>query len=273
MDRFLRNPSTDKSLYSYRNPWGGIDGQGIFTRNPNCWLNGVKNLSCISAAQMSGAAWNQRGGTLISPRHFILAKHFVFAILEGGTNIKFVADDSTVVTRKAISYALDPNSDIAIGLLDSDIPSSIKFAKVLPPNHNLYLSQKEIVRYAIFLDQEAKASIGVNTYLSYTPPPPGYQHVVYVQNPNYIYSQSLKAQIDPGIYSFYETPIAGDSGQPMFLLIDNELVIISTWTTPVSGPAICGRYNIINALMNDLGGGYQLTPVDLEYVKNKYLSI
>lgn len=260
-----KSPTASKPIYSSQNPW-----TKQFVRNPNCWLNGVSNISCMSPAQLSGAWWNQRAGTLISPRHVILAKHFTIAILQGGTDILFVADDNTVVTRKLVSYILDPNSDIAIYLLDSDVPSNIKFAKVLHPAHAQYIARTDKVKYAVFSDQDEKALIGINTYLPKDPAPPGYQDVVYVQNPAYIYVAALQAQIDPAIPGFYETPVAGDSGDPMFLVIDNELVIISCWTTPVSGPDYPGRYRIINGLMKQLGGGYQLTAVDMKYVYNKY---
>lgn len=259
-----KNPATSKRLYTTQNPW-----TPQFVRNPDCWLNGVSNISCISPAQLSGANWFQRAGTLISPRHIILAKHYTIALLAGGTDIRFVADDNTVVTRKLISLAVDPNSDIAVYLLDSDVPSNIKFAKALHPGHYMYLGSWSQIRYAVFLDQEEKASIGINTFLPYKQQPPGIQDVVYVTNPSQIYSEPGKTQASL-IAPFYETPISGDSGNPMFLLIDNELVIISCWTTPLSGSSYPSRYRVINSLMTQLGGGYNLTPIDLHAVYNKY---
>lgn len=257
-----KNPATSKRLYTTQNPW-----TPQFVRNPDCWLNGVSNISCISPAQLSGANWFQRAGTLISPRHVILARHYTIAILAGGTDMRFVADDNTVVTRKLVSFAVDPNSDIAVYLLDSDVPSNIKFAKVLHPGHVFYTGRAGNARYAVFLDQEEKASLGVNTWLPYQEQPPGIQDVLYVQSPANI---GTLTQIDPAIQPFYETPISGDSGNPMFLIIDNELVIISCWTTPWTGPSYPSRYRIINNLMTQLGGGYTLTPIDLHAVYNKY---
>ncbi|MFM7796703.1 MAG: hypothetical protein ACKO7N_08055, partial [Candidatus Nitrosotenuis sp.] len=61
-----KNPSTDKAVFSSRNPYGGPIDAGIWVRNSSCWLNGVNNISCFSPAQRSGAAWNQRAGTLIT---------------------------------------------------------------------------------------------------------------------------------------------------------------------------------------------------------------
>lgn len=247
-----KTPSTDKSIYSYRNPWLS-NGVGIFTRNPSCWLNGVKNISCISPAQMSGALWYQRGGTLISPRHFALGKHFVFAILSGGTDIKFVDDNNNVVTRKLKAYESLSETDIAIGVLDSDVPSSIKFAKVLPNNHSTYIASQ--TKYIIMIDQEQKALVATNGFF------PSYPN-------DFTFYSSISS--DPIAAQFWEAGVAGDSGQPWFTLIDNELVIISTWWGPETGPSYSAKYDAINNLMNKLGGGYNLTPVDLEGVYNKY---
>ena len=258
-----KDPITSKNIFTSRNPY-----TKIFTRNPDCWLNGVSNISCMSPAQLSGTPWNTRSGTLVTPRHIVLAKHYMIPILEGGTDILFVADDNTVVTRKLVSSITDPNNDIGIMLLNEDIPSIIKFAKVLPRNHPDYLSQQSSMRCAVFLDQEEKALLRINTFLPVDPSPPGHQNVVYVTNPNHI--SNFSSNVLSPIMPWYETPIAGDSGDPMFLLIDNELVLISTWTSPVSGPSYPSLYDIVNDLLTQIGPGYQLTPIDLEAVYNKY---
>jgi hypothetical protein len=57
------------------------------------------------------------------------------------------------------------------------------------------------------------------------------------------------------------------------MLIDNELVILTTWLTPSSGPFTSGdNYGLINNLINTLspGEGYSLTPIDLASIYNKY---
>lgn len=257
-----KNANTDMLVYTSQNPYGS------FTRNPSCWLNGVSNISCFSPAQLSGANWFQRGGTLISPRHILLAKHFSINIISGGTPVLFVDDNNNVVTRKIIAIQSDL-TDISIGLLDSDIPSTIKFAKVLPKNYFTYITlldnfifqpDSPQLLYSLGLDQQEKAIVkrvsGVSNYV-------GTENI-----PN-IFMYNLLSS-DP-FYSFTETVIVGDSGNPVFLIIDNELVVLTTWWSDISGPFISTRYDKVNEIMNNLGGGYSLTPIDLEYVYYKYM--
>jgi hypothetical protein len=59
-----------------------------------------------------------------------------------------------------------------------------------------------------------------------------------------------------------------DSGNPTFALINGEAVLLSVHSTQDGGPFLSGHlpegnYESINAAMTTLGGGYQLTPIDL----------
>jgi hypothetical protein len=56
----------------------------------------------------------------------------------------------------------------------------------------------------------------------------------------------------------------------MILLLDNQPVILTVWTSPEGGTSITAFKEEINGLMTDLGGGYQLTEIDLsQYTKVK----
>jgi hypothetical protein len=255
-----KNASTDMLVYSSQDPF---TNGGTFVRNASCWLNGVTNISCFSPAQLSGSSWQQRAGTLISPRHALFAKHFKPAIISGGTPILFVDDNNNVVTRKIMGYA-DDFSDISIGLLDSDIPSNIKFAKVLPIHYTDYFNITSSNNlYIVGLDQEEKAivkkPIAIQGYVDGS----GGGINMPVLNTTNLSSN------DP-FFSFTETIVSGDSGNPVFFIIDNELVILTTWWTFNHGTFITTRYSEVNGLMNQLGGGYQLTPINLNSVYTKY---
>ena len=65
--------------------------------------------------------------------------------------------------------------------------------------------------------------------------------------------------------------IGGDSGSPSFLVINNQLVLITTWFSSIGGPFYGGsNINSINSSMNTLwtrngrsGSSYTLTPINL----------
>ncbi len=290
-----KNPATDCLVYSSQNPYGGVGDAGIWVRNPSCWINGVSNISCFSPAQRSGAAWNTRGGTLITRKHVLFAKHFVTSILpNGGTPIIFVDENNNAIRRNIIQYG-DESTDIAVALLDSEVPSNIKIAKVLPTNFMDYLSSSILASvydslglqissfsmnpwlYAVALDQEEKAILklwsGANLFGIGTSPNIEYYQMASVSNINPNASYSTPIVPSPNQFaSWTEDIIVGDSGNPVFLIIDNELVVLTTWWTPTGGPFITNRYSIVNSIIQSLSPGenYSLTPIDLQAVQNKY---
>jgi hypothetical protein len=258
-----KNPSTDRLVYSSQNPYGGPNDSGIWVRNPNCWINGVTNISCFSPAQRGGANWWQRGGTLITRKHVLFAKHFKTSILSGGTPLIFVDENNNAIRRNIIQYG-DDTTDISIALLDSEVPSNIKIAKVLPKNYKDFISSKlpdsAVEDFGLFglvgvaLDQEEKAHVKTSTTI--------YFNIIAFDN---------FGGVNP-YPAWTENIVVGDSGNPVFYIIDNELVVLTTWLTPGSGPFITKRYDQVNAIIEELspGEGYSLTPIDLQTVYDKY---
>jgi hypothetical protein len=218
---------------------------------------------------MSGANWWQRGGTLITKKHVLFAKHFATSIITGGTPLIFVDENNNVIRRNIISYANDTNTDISIALLNDEVPSNIKIAKVLPTNHTTYMNMLTGRILCVGLDQEEKALLKIYAGL-----------VSYSPVSGIIYRNILAINLNPASYapeyseysSWTETVIVGDSGNPIFFIIDNELVVLSAWWTDTGGPFITDRYDAVNALIDSLSpnGGYSLTPIDLAEVYAKY---
>lgn len=255
-----KNASTDRAIYSTQDP---INNN--FVRSTSCWLNGVTNISCFSPAQLengSGSGWNVKAGTLITPRHILLAKHYLINILSGGTPIVFVDENNNIIKRNLIQYANHATTDIAIGLLDNDVPDNIKIAKVLPSNYEYYMDLQNnggpanYQIYSVGLDYEEKALLLNFIYIDST----SGAAIFYPLN-----------AIDP-YYSFTESIIVGDSGNPVFFIIDNTLVLLITWYTSVGGPSVSYYYNVVNGLINSLSPnqGYGLSPIDLGAVYHKY---
>ena len=226
-----------------------------YVRNTDSWLNDiVDQITCFPVYTSDRPAYPQRrGGALISPRHLAMAWH---SRVPNGTVMRFVDVDNNVVEREVTAtqrvYWPPPDettgSDIAIALFDSDVPSSISFTKVMPSDWDSYLpSFSNICTVpAVSTHQNKHATVrdahGVLT------------HTI-----------SFNKPIDSQRVLFYEVVEYGDSGSPAFFIINDELVLLTTWFSGGGGggPFYTHFISEINTVMTSLGGGYQLTTVDL----------
>ena len=68
------------------------------------------------------------------------ANHYT---IPNGSTIRFVAKDGAVYTRTVVNSVQVGESDIQIGVLDSDLPASIKWYKLLPQNWRDYMVKSE----------------------------------------------------------------------------------------------------------------------------------
>ena len=230
-----KSASTALKVFSTQNHTAGT-----YIRNTSFWGADI-DFTCVSPWNSNGGV--NKAGTLISPRHIIFAKHYKIA---NGATIRFVKADNTVITR-TLSSQIDIANDLTIGLLNSDVPAGISFAKILPQDVDDYIVGIANRIPCVRFDQEEKALIG-DIYNSFN------NEVVYARVP----SNSKRVE-------FYEDVVGGDSGNPCFLIINDEPVLITTWTHGVAGDGDNIKYykTEINSAMTTLGGGYQLTEVDL----------
>lgn len=212
-----------------------------YVRNPDCWAASV-DLTALSPWNQLGA--NTRAGTLVSPRHIVFANHYALSFAPGNNDIVFVTADNVTVTRQVVGMAW-AGGDIRVGVLDSDVPPEIGFVKVLPQNWPDYLWKAQRLPM-LALDQEEKALVRDMVNLQ-----PTFMNVSHT-NP-----------ISPLRIPFTENLIGGDSGNPAFLIIDGEAVLILTHFTSLSGPFYTYWFDEVNEDMANLGGGYQLTEFDL----------
>ena len=228
-----------------------------FVRNPNCWLTLGDNPVNLTKISPSNSRGNQRrAGTLITPRHVLLAAHYP---LYNGDKIYFVTQDgnNTTVERTIIGSVNHPDyspyhPDLRLHTLDSDVPATITPCKTLPSNFSSYIVHTQGGRPpTVGLDQEEKGLVtdlyGYGTRMSHITP------------------------TDPQRLAFYEDKIGGDSGNPSFLLINNELALITCWTYGGAGSGTSVPYylNDINTLMipaADAQAGIEPTGYTLETV-------
>ena len=228
----------DKTIFTTQN-----HAAATYVRNTSCW---AADLDLTGISPWNSYGGNKRAGTLISPRHIIFADHYS---ITNGSTVRFVKADNTVVDMTLSSQVQVGVTDIKIGLLNADVPAGVTFYK-LPPADILtggYLPHLETLGVpGLRLDQEEKATVAD----------------WYAVESNY---NRMKVPSDVTRLSYYEDIILYDSGNPAFLIIDDEPVLLTTWHYGVagSGPAVQDYITEINAAMATLGGGYTATTKSL----------
>jgi hypothetical protein len=210
-----------------------------YVRSATCWLAQGSAVDATPLSPWNSNAAHVKAGILVSPRHGICAAHFALPV---GATVRFVAMDGTVVNR-TITATATPAGDLSLFLLDSDVPAGIGFAKVLPADWRDYISRWGSGIPALSLDYEEKALVvdlwALNSEVRFQVP------------------------TDATRLAFYEALIGGDSGNPWCLLVNEELVLLGVATSPLSGTSLHWHVTAVNAAMTALGGGYQLTELDL----------
>lgn len=244
---------------------GGSSSQDIFTsRNTstNTYVRNTGNfvadidLTCISAGVSSGIA---RNGTLISPRHVLLAAH---AGTGTGYTIDFVTSDNVTHTRTVTANETITGTDILIGVLDSDLPDTISYAKVMDPKTLAQLSAPVDGRFVPVLYSNR------NFVLNITELEPMTEADTYV---------SFDSSDEAKRLEFWASIEIGDSGKGSFIISDGELILLGAfhYGSQGSSPSVSYYIDEINTAMSNLGGGYQLDqrffrllPITINYLTN-----
>lgn len=226
--------STHMPIFTSRNT-----STGVYVRNASCWASSL-NLTAYCP---------NRNAVAVSPRHVYAVEH---AGVSGAT-LHFVTADNTTITRTVTGVQnIGPSNgsdgyatDMQVAILDSDLPASITPVKVLPANLAAKIPGVGYGIPALCTDAERRAHV----------------HDLYSID-GFIW---FRVPTNATRMGLYESIIGGDSGSPNFLLINGAPVLICSWTYggPGSGAAAHLYLTEINAAMTTLGGGYQLTQVDL----------
>ena len=177
-----------------------------YVRNPDLWC-GDLDITCASPWNSSGS--HKRAGTLVTPRHVIGAAHYEYSV---GAVVRFVEKDGTVHDRTVAGKARHPDysphiPDLTIYTLDSDLPPTIKPCAVMPSDYISYLVNEQVKTACLGLDQEEKALII-----------------------DWNSGGRMRTPTDPNRLIFHENKISGDSGNPAFIIVDGELVLMTVWT-------------------------------------------
>ena len=228
-----------------------------YSRNNENWASQI-DFTCVSPWNSTGN--NMMGGTLISPRHVLFCRHLGF-YPSVGSSIKFVTNNNTIITRTITNMSGHPNfrdypyfyPDITIGILDSDVPNTITPAKILPSNYNSYLPSNSNM-YLSAVKSNIMGCITINQFKN-----------IGLASLNLLADLFYLAFPENNYQNFYRGIILYDSGSPAFVIINGEAVLLGTFTFGGAGRGtfISNHIAAINTMMSQLGGGYQLTEVNL----------
>lgn len=224
--------------------------KGIFDVYNPAGVSKWARFSWTNQLNLSAVAWDQNQRcVLISPRHVLMALHYPRGI---GSAVVFHDRAGVPHARSIVDVEQLPGNadvqDALVGVLDQDVP--VPFFKVLPPRSDWAAVLDGAL--SLYTDQEEKLLVRSVSGTSdvrigmwpaqYTPP--------YHPVPTY----------------YYEFLVGGDSSNPNFILVRGDPVLLGLHHRPTSFPFVSepSNYAAINTIMTNLGGGYQLTPVQLD---------
>jgi hypothetical protein len=212
--------------------------RGEFVLNKNWWAKDI-DFSCVSPWNTKGG--NTRAGVAISARHILFCHHFPLAL---GTKVYFRGTDGKGYARELVATNRVSVTDLMVGLLNEDLPLSVHPAYVLPDDYAKFIGSGAGLPVVSF-DYEEKAIVSELT------PIPQKNRGAYIRS---------QVPSSPLRKSFYEPIIQGDSGNPCFLVFNQDPILLYTLHSGGAGggPSIFHLKSMIQYEMDNLSPGYKL---------------
>lgn len=164
------------------------------------------------AIEVNGSPW--MGFTAITARHVITVAH-----IGDYSGRKILFGDGTL--RTLTHRYVVPGVDIAVYLMDSQVPNTVRVLRLLPSDLSLYLPNPQYGVPLLFLDRNDYVNIGSTGFINSS-----------------AFSVSRYNGVNSGFYDF---PQEGTSGKPVMIttnLASVSLSIIGLLTYPESGPSL-----------------------------------
>ena len=216
----------------------------------NCWLSGVQGLTATPISMSNNLA-GQTMLTMVSPRHYVSATHI--GVGHRGVTLAFLDRDNRLHWRRILKETA-LNDDVSVGILDQDLPPSVGFLPVLPPDFNDYLPRHP---------HTPVQGIGQNQDLCV------FTHSLMLDDRQSVW-WNLEKAVPFGAGTNWNVRVrGGDSSLPVRLLLRDQLVLVTQYHTAQSGPMLATRHEAINRAMRALSveqrlkSDYQLTPFSL----------
>ena len=216
----LMVPGADRRLFS-----GFTQATFSWIRNPASWVRAFNWTGYAAGINGLGGVG---GGTLITRRHVLLSAHVPYPARP--FDIFFANASSRTFTYKVTNVQQVGSTDIAIGTLDKDADPSLTVYRVLPDNWSQYIANKTIQPTATYI------AMGLTT-----PTQTFVLPVLYTGQDRKVSTADV-ISIAYGIAgvnipafeparAFGDGVRGGDSGNPIFAMLGDELVLLGAWYT------------------------------------------
>lgn len=198
--------------------------------------------------------------TMVSPRHCLFASHmhvgqdhFVAAFLDTNNVIHWRTNVETVHMPASVTYGI--TSDMAVGILNEDLPSSVGYVPILPSDFAGYLPTNNF---------SIVQGIGMNQHMRVFSQP------MTMVSLGIFVDWNVRDAVPFGLGTNWNVALGGgDSSGPERLLIGNRLVLASHNFGSGRGPIYALQLNTLNQYMhylstnNNVGSDYELTTYQL----------